>query len=143
VNNWQSPAQEVEVPLSKSDPNITAWAYWAGPNAVEIRVVKYKFTIVDDSSPEQIFFTDRKTWALLPTGEWAQTRELEVIAPCRILTAEEAFKVGIKPLKDDIHVYRTDKDCCLRCGYNGQQVHRDREAGFELHCLGWLEVKIG
>jgi hypothetical protein len=140
--NWQSPYQEIELPVEEK--NIKSWAFWTGPNAVEIRTVRYLLIIDHEKSTEDaVVYTGRITEALLPTGKWVYVPEMTACPVCKILTAEEAEKIGIKSLDSDRHAYSPDRDCCIKCGYNGQQLHHDREAGFEFPCPGWLDVKIG
>lgn len=151
TKSWQYPHQQIESPVvfyieepeSDKEIEIKCWAYWAGPNAVEIRIIKHTMTIIDKSNPNMIVYSNRRSAYYSPTGEWVDAEWNQMADPWAIWTEEEAIRKGIKPLEPDVHVYAVDRDACLCCGYNGQQLHHDREAGFEFPCPGWLEVKIG
>ena len=97
----------------------------------------------DPTNPEMTIYKGRHTKTLLPEGNWQEIQEMEVVPVCKVITKEQAAAMGVEEPPDEMHIWLCDEDKCMRCGYNGQQAHHDREAGFEMQCLGWLGSPIG
>lgn len=132
MRGWQSAGGDLErVPEVEAERDVRAWWFWAGPDRVEIRVVRYV------REGEGNFGVGEQ---LRPGEGWVRYAEYEELPPTSVLTRREALRRQlVKPLHDDLHVRSPHHDACWRCGLRGDVAWHERQAGQVSLCPGWTE----
>lgn len=133
MRGWQDPGGDLErVPEVAQEKNTRAWWFWAGPDRVEIRVVRYV------REGEGNFFTGEQ---LRPGEGWVAYKEYEELPPTTVLDRREALRRGLAhELHPDLHVRSPNRDACWRCGIDGRTAMVMKLAGGPIPlCPGWTE----